>query len=112
MANRGTLENYSLDEQMALMKEAEELERENEKKQAVYQSQLTSLSNELRSALQDPNAQRLGLNIDIDRMSDKEYVLTQIEYIKKLFAAKDTSYREEISKVLTAYRGVESQRGV
>lgn len=112
MANTETLNNYSLEEQMKLMREAEKYERENEMKQAVYQSQLSALQDSISKSLKDEMAVKLGINIDVSRLSDKDYVATQREYLEKLFKSKNEQYNDEILRVLSAYKNVENQRGV
>lgn len=110
MANEGSV-RYTLEEQTKLMKRAEDLERENERRATIYQTQLSAIQDNVTKALQDDRAKMLGINIDIDKLSDADYVKTQIDYLERLLNSLDNEFKLEMTKVLNAYQGIEGQRG-
>lgn len=114
MVDNIVIEKYSLDEQTAMMREVQDIQKENDRKHTVYETQLGSIKSEIKNILEVEYSEELELDleVDVEKISDEEYVSQKFLEHAKLFEEIDTEYRYRMSEIIRRFRGVESQGGV
>ena len=106
MDNTTPVVKYDLEEQEALLKRAQELNKENERKRIVYATQLEGCIEDIKELMDDEIFEGMGLDIQLDRLYDKDYVSTLKDTVNRLLTSKGRQYEASMENVMRQLQSV------